>query len=261
MPKKEKQGFPFAMLRREAGNILERDANRLKLIQAIMISVTPLLLYLLFDSAFRLAILPRLDYFSDPVPYVAVKVAYRLFLYLFALFVAFPLLTGPLQMAQRMVLEEDVYLPEVFGAFSSAHAYRRAIRISLPVLVRIGLLVEVEALVYRGFESLAHGNPFVMLIAVPAYLGVALLWMLLCMRGFWQTYVNMTGDRGAVRMRPYAFWAGWSYWIGFFPWLVLSLLTVGICLLADVLPRMLVAYCYLGGNLNEAIRRKEIQHE
>ena len=58
-------------------------------------------------------------------------------------------------------------------------------------------------------------------------------------------------------MRPYARSVGLRYWLGYLPWLALSLLTFCILLLADVLPRMLISYFRLCRKLNEMTTNPE----
>ena len=96
-----------------------------------------------------------------------------------------------------------------------------------------------------------------LLLGIPLYVGVFLLWAWLSMRSFLLPYFALSLPDAAVRMRPYAVSVGARYWIGFFPWIVLSFLTVGILLLADTLPRMLIAYFRLCRKLNELTTQSE----
>jgi hypothetical protein len=151
---------------------------------------------------------------------------------------------------------EEVYLAEVFHPFSGAHAYGRALRASWSVFWRVFLLVAPESLLYKLLLAVLEGPfPLLCLPVELLMLGVIPLWVRFALGGFFSPYRALQGD--GERMRPYAVSVGWHFWIGFAPQILLSFFTVGVLLLADGLPRMLVSYFRVCRRLNENITQSE----
>ena len=259
MKRKRVQGINFPMLKQETGAILGRYANRLKLIEAILICTSTFLLYVMLDQVYQLVIVPLVDDAvandSFGVSFVA-QIVYLVFRNALTLFFTLPLCTGALHMASRMEAGEEVYLAEVFHPFSGARAYGRALRASWSVFWRVFLLVAVEYLLFVPF-ILALESPFPILCLPVALLmlGALFLWIRFALGGFFGPYRALQGN--GERMRPYAVSVGWHFWIGFAPQILLSFFTVGVLLLADTLPRMLVAYFRVCRKLNETITQSE----
>ena len=109
--------------------------------------------------------------------------------------------------------------------------------------VKAGAKLTIKSLVALGVVALA--------VALP-------LFWLLC-GGFLTPFFRLCRPPQAMRerMRPYARSVGLRYWLGYLPWLALSLLSFCILLLADVLPRMLVSYFRLCRKLNEMTTNPE----
>ena len=259
MKRKRVQGINFPMLKRESGEILSRYANRLKLIEAILICATTVLLYVMLDQVYQLVLVPFVDADGADGGYQAsyiAQIVYAVFRNALTLFFTLPLFTGALHMASRMEAGEEVFLNEIFHPFSSARAYGRALSASWSVFWRVFLLTAVEyllfALFFVAFESTF---PILCLPVVLLMLGALLIWIRFALGGFFCPYAVLVGN--GERMRPYAVSVGWHYWVGFAPQILLSLLTVGVLLLLDVLPRMLVSYFRVCRKLNENITQSE----
>lgn len=154
-------------------------------------------------------------------------------------------------MASMMEQGEEPAMSELFSAFSSRQSYQTALAVSYPILFRLALLWAVELWVFVFIRLMCHETVWVLLLGIPMYLAVFTLWFLLSVSGFLNPYLAYRTSDDAPRMRPYAASVGKHYWLGFFPWIALSLLTFGILLLADTLPRMLIAYFRLCNKLNE----------
>ena len=257
MRQKKINGVNIAMLRRESGEVLAQDANRLRLMEAIMICLTPLLLYITLLSTWQAAIIPMLEKWIEPSFLWLGDVAFWLILVSLTLFFTFPLLSGLLWLASRMEAGEETWLPDVFHAFSNGAAYRSALRISAALLWKVVLFSVVEVGIYSLFWVLGNGWIPFMILSIPVLIGAAFLLVFWFCGGFLRTYFVMCIQNSAGRMRPYARSAGFSYWMGFLPWLALSLLTFCILLLADVLPRMLIAYFRLCRKLDEMTVQSE----
>ena len=252
MKQKRVQGVDLPRLRQEAGEVLWRNANRLTLILAIMVAVSPLMFYLSVWSVFHFAVLPLF-----PQAELFGCVLMILVMLCLSQFLTLPLLTGLLHMASEMESGREVILSDVFYAFSEKRNYKVALRLSYAVLWRMVLLIAAEGCIYWLFFALSGGTLAVMLMGIPIYVGVFILWFRLAARSFLLPYFAMTLPEAAPRMRPYARSVGSYYWIGFFPWIVLSLLTFGILMLADTLPKMLIAYFRLCRKLNELTTQSE----
>ena len=256
MRQKRVEGMNFPQLRREAGEVLAQDANRLKLIEAAMICLTPMTLYLMLAAVWQLLTLPLAAH--GPAAVVLCRAGLWALLVLLTQFFTFPLLSGLLTMAAGMEAGECVALADLFAPFCSRCAYGRALRASFAVLWRLcALLLAVQAVLWL---LRLPGRPVLFwLLCVPAVLAVALpLFWLLC-GGFLTPFFRLCRPPQAMRerMRPYARSVGLRYWLGYLPWLALSLLSFCILLLADVLPRMLVSYFRLCRKLNEMTTNPE----
>ena len=252
MKQKRVRGVDMRQLRLEAGAVLSEHANRLTLMLAVMVAVSPLMLCLSATSLFRLAVVPL---FSE-MEWLGYGLMILLILTVLLLLV-FPLGTGLWRLASEMEAGREPDLADIFYAFSQKDAYRTALRVSYSALWRLSILVALEWGLYGLLFTASRGAVWMLLLGIPLYVGVFLLWAWLSMRSFLLPYFAMILPDAAVRMRPYARSVGAYYWIGFFPWIVLSLLTVGILLLADLLPRMLIAYFRLCRKLNELTTQSE----
>ena len=171
-----------------------------------------------------------------------------------------PLLHGLMYMAKKMEAGDEVTVTDVFHGFSSGEAYRQGI---VGTCFGLVMLLALAWLEYRAFlliDVLAWGNPVLSLLGIPLYIGIFLIWTFGMLHRFLSPYLILwEGEVGASlsQMKPYARSVGFHYWRGFFPWIALSLLTFGILLLADLLPRMMIAYFRLSRKLNELTTRSE----
>lgn len=257
MRQKRINGCNIALLRQEAGEVLARDANRLRLIEAILVCATSLLPYAVAAAAWQTAVLPMLARDADHVRLLWYGAALWGFFALLTLFFTLPLFTGLLWMAAEMDAGEEAFLPDVFHAFTGGRAYRAALRISFGTLWRLCLFAVLEGGIYHLFLWLGNGSVWVALCSIPVLIlaGAGLLYLFA--GGFLRTYLRLCAPAGGARMRPYARSVGISFWLGFLPWLVLSLMTLCILLLADVLPRMLISYFRLCRKLNDLTTQSE----
>lgn len=248
----------FLLLRLEAGEVLAQNANRLKLTEAIMIAVTPLLLYSVLISTYSIAVLPMLDPASAPLSASLWEVGFAVLLGLLTVLFSLPLSVGVLWMASDMEAGKECELRDVFRAFSSPAYYRRAVAISWSVFWRVLLLIGAESILASVFALLP--SLFLVWILQALLMTVTLLlWGVLMLPAFFKVYfITDSVDFGMrERMRASARTLGFRYWQGFLPWLLLSLLTFCILLLADVLPRMLIAYFRLSRRLNKTIQSED----
>ncbi len=262
MSEKRLSYMDFAVLRRVSGEVLSQNANRLRLTEAIMIAVTPLLLYSVLLSAYSVAVLPMLDPIKAPLQALLWEFGFGIFLGILTLLFSLPLSVGVLWMAADMEAGRESDLRDVFRAFSSLAYYRRAVAVSWAVLWRVLLLVVAESLIAALFALLPSGF-FVFLLQGLLMTVTLFLWGILMLPAFFSVYfiTDRVPREMQARMRPLARSLGFRYWLGFLPWLLLSILTFCILLLADVLPRMLIAYFRLSRRLNKTIQSEELNHE
>ena len=251
MKQKRLPGVNFHRLWRESGEALSQNSNRLTLMLAIMVALSPLPICRAL-LAVRSALL---TYLPEREPLIWGGVA--LMMLCLTLFFALPLAVGLLRMAGEMEQGSAAPLQDVFWAFADRQTYRVSLRISFSALWRILLLAGAEIALYRLVLFFSKGAVAILMLGIPLYLGAFIVWYLFAMRGFLHAFVALRTPSAPARMQPYARSVAVHYAMGFFPWIVLSLLTLGVLLLADVLPRMLIAYFRLCKELNEITTRSE----
>ena len=251
MKQKRLPGVDFSCLWRESGEVLSRGSNRLTMILAIMVAVTPLPLYQAMNAV-RSILVSRLPEWG-----MLFYGGFALLMMFFTLFFTFPLLFGLLRMASEMEQGREASLQDVLGSFSDGHSYLDAVRISAPLFGRLLILCVAEVVATRLVLSLVASRGVVLLLGALTVIGVFVLWFRFAARDFLRAYLTLKSPSCPERMQPYARSLAVHYGWGFLPWIVLSLLTFGILLLADVLPRMLIAYFRLCNKLNEITTRSE----
>ncbi|MBE6633656.1 MAG: hypothetical protein E7620_04845 [Ruminococcaceae bacterium] len=241
-------GFQKRLLLGESREILGQGANRITLILAIMVCVSPLLLFVSMSNVFEGILIPLHGAVAEACGWLL----RQLLIVLFAL----PLWVGALSMASRAESGEEIVLAEVFDGFSGGKRYRTSLAISWSVYWRVGILavgIRFLALVILGERGgLARG---ILLIIALALFGF--LWSALAFRGFFGVYACLRPSPSVRKMLPYARSLAWGYLLAYLPRLLLSLLTFGVLLLADTLPSMLVAYFRLCRKLNEKTTQSE----
>ena len=167
-------------------------------------------------------------------------------------------------MARRLEQGETVELPDVFYAFSGGRAYLGCLGVSWNVFSRLAVLILAEYWIYTALTPTAETSVGILILEILLLWGVVMLWTFWTMRGFLRPYEMLSAVPRDVRarIRPYAKRVGYCYWLGYLPWLALSLATVLILLLADLLPRMLISYFGLCRRLTEMTNQsEEIIHE
>lgn len=258
MPKQRVRAPSFRHAYTEAGDVLSKNGRRLVLIEAWMISLILLPLYVLTYMTLDLILcVPFLESPSWLLLYQGDL--YGMLAGAITLFLTVPLLLGIFLMASRAERGEDIALFELFAPFSTRAAYRRCLGLSFGFCWRVGLLVWTVSLTYRITEALFSGS-------VPA--GVICALLILCeitvglsllLRSFFVLFAATQKPMCACsdpraegfRMGRTCYAGGTVFTICMVPRLLLGLLTVGILLLADTLPRMCVAYFRYCRYINE----------
>lgn len=253
----------FKMLWRESGEILSQNANRLRLIEAIMICVTPVLFYNVLINIYQGILLPTVVNASEPLIAFFWDVGFYAVIALFTLLFSLPLSTGLVWMAQDMEAGRESSLADVFRAFSSAKSYWRSLCLSWTLFWRLALLILAESLTFTAFDLFVTFSGSKLLCAGIMF-AEALLWLGLSCFGFFRTYElakQLQNTPQRREMRRYTCSFSLFYWLHFLPWMLLSLASFCILLLADILPRMILAYFRLCRKLSEKIQSEEQNDE
>ncbi len=248
----------FSLVHREAGQILSRRGNRLLLIEAWMVLLVMLPLYSLVGSV--IWAIPQ-EWIGNESAALVRWAFYGCFLLAFSLFATLPLFVGLLGMAERMERDEETVLADLFLPFSSRRRYVRALRISFGILWR-GILAILPAIVtVTVVTRFANGNTLAALICAALVLAEIALGVVLWLRHFFAPYADISNMDGipprhpqdASALRQTAWREGARFWFGYLPHIVLGVLTVGIYLFAETLPRMCVAYFRRCRYINESL--------
>lgn len=247
----------------DARGILAQRGNRLLLIEAILLTMlnVPLHIVLYNTTAFITAFV---GFTTDSAVWSGGMLAiYAVLAVAVACLITLPSVIGLFDFARRLACGESLTLSELFAPFFSSQRYGRALKIAWRVFWRAGLTVLIICLTV-WLLPLIFGERFpaalVVLIAVIQGIVGALLWA----RRFGGMAFDMLAEHsrtvGRMPSRDlprHAFRAAFGFFFGFLPWMLLGLVTFGVLLLWDVLPRMLIAYFRYLGQINEMIIRSE----
>ena len=227
-------------VRAQAGAILAEEGNRLLLIEALILCLPLVMLHLFLDAVFYVlsAILPQIP--SPIFEWVGFGVSVLLLLC-----VTRPALLGVFGIAARLERGKRVVLTDLFLPFSSRAGYARALAASVrltPVFVLVDLLLQGSA--YLSASLLPAGLPAtaanVTLSALALLLGLVLL-----LRRFdlpARAYAEESGTSAGGVRRMCRTRDAFAFLWGYLPRILLGILTLGVLLLIDVIPQMLLAY-------------------
>jgi len=231
-------------VRAEASEILAMNANRLKLIEALCLCLLLIPLYHAVETLFAAFVI---GFVMIPSPvWMWIEKATVFFI---TLTVTLPLMLGVLGMAERMERGEESDLFDLFDPFSSWLRYAKSVWLSWKVM---WLPTTVYFLIWGGsalFDALIVNEHDLLMSKLYLWIGVILLGMLLIMRRFGTLAVNirrescphalerLKGFSGGKKRRCFDKFLGRYLWRIF-----LGCLSVGIYLLMDVIPHMLIAY-------------------
>lgn len=216
------------------GEILSRDGNRLLLIEGQAI------LLLLFSACFTLSYTFSflMTALIDEVwVRVTVDRVCGLLISAFVIFAALPLFYGLFFMARKMTLGESCTLADMFVAFGDRKAYARAVW-GMRFLFVIGVLVFTAASILAAVIS-ATGGTALWNAALPM---ISLLITLLLNAPFYTCIYESLSEVKHLPTFADSFRRAIRFFVAFLPWILLGLLTVGVLLIADTVPRMLLAY-------------------
>lgn len=249
--------------RRETSALLANGGNRLLLIEAslvVLVSFFFLTFLAMLTDAF---LLPEADETGAVIGVAAVL----LLGVLWNLFLILPLLLGLLSAAQRMERDENAQLPDVFRFFGSGREYRIALNLSFGVTWRLVLTAGIVSATFFAVVWHFPGNLAANLCCVVLILAELAAAFLLCTRPFMTLYFVFLGEpvrtarRHARMCAKKNRMAGARYFLDYLPWILLSVLTLGVLFFADVLPRMAISYFRFCRNTHTVlIESKEIEN-
>lgn len=220
---------------RETTDVLSQNGNRIRLMLAILIAAASWLAELLFFQIF-LGVWALLEGAGG----AAVSLAIALYAALavgFLIFLIQPLTSGLFYLAGRMEAEEETVLSDLFYAFTGAEAYRSMLACGLYTGVPLAVLIAAPYGVTAALSGWAGANAGRWVLAALLAVGADFLLFFL----FLGWFAKPCGTVRTAGRKPMRRAGGW-YFGKFLPHLLLSVLSLLIYLLADILPRMLIFY-------------------
>lgn len=248
---------------RRASEILASSGARLILIEAIVILIIAAASHMVIIEATELMTGMAASAGRDELRAIMYP-ASALLLSLLCIFVDLPLIIGFLRIADELVQTGETRLSTLFSSFGSARLYRRSLRLAWGFFawaVVLGALVTVTCAV--GIELFSK-NLLAGLLCGIAVVGEIALLLIPMMRAFPTLALasDPTRPMRAVKadlrqMRTRMPISGWRFFLSWLPQILLGLLTFGILLIWDTLPRMAISYFLHLQGMNEMIIRSE----
>lgn len=253
---------------KRASEILETSGCRLVLIEAIVLLIVAAALHMVvIETAVTIA-----DIGMAMGRQAMEEIVYPsmiLLLLLLGLLVDLPLFIGFLRLAAEIEATGEGRLTTLFSSFSGARIYRRSLRLAWGYFAWVVLLV-VVAILSCAVVAVSLSEQPLLTVAVGGVLVVAelALFLIPMMRAFPTLAIaldlrfSMRATRQRMRlMRERMPVSGWRFFLSWLPRILLGILTFGILLIWDTLPRMAVSYFVQVRRMNEMIIRSEENKE
>ncbi len=233
--------------RQRAGELLSQNGYRLLLIEALAVCLLFVSMYVLLDYAHK-ALLLLFETWNWAATLTVTL--FSLSLLTVTLFLVFPTLTGLCRMAERIHHDEKPVLADLFYFFATRERYALSLAISVRVLWRLTLVLtaaRVTAVLCTSFLMPEFWCLLLCAVLVSLELLGGIVWVLgefpllyLCLR--YGDDIEGEGERASQILYQSPAQYAMRFLIGFLPQILLGLLTCGILLIADTIPRMLIAY-------------------
>ena len=226
----------------EADAILATGANRLVLIEAILVLCLFAALFTSLASALSIGVSALLGE-TDTSATLLGDLISLLFVALVVFFAA-PVVLGVFRLGARMQAGEEPMLGDMFYFLSSRQRYLLALRTSW--LGSLKLLVAIAAIDAIGMiwtelvpDTLLFDILSVFVIAIVIFL--YLIWLLFPYSKlyFWLQKDEAPKERDVYLRSPRG---GLRFLWFFLPWLLLGCISIGLLLVLDVFPRMMLTY-------------------
>lgn len=244
---------------------ISEQGRRLALILSLLVLLLSAMLYVFFYRALSVLFLVL------PLPPTLARVLliaiYAAVCILLTLLLLLPLFVGWMRQALEVARDGDAEPLSLFFAFSDGARYRAAVRWSAGFLIRLLLAVAVIAGTYLLSKRLFYGNLAAALLAALVILLELAAALLLLLQRFGALYFAAFDPRMPLRKaRESVKWlskadrrASLRYFAYYLPRILLGIATLGIYLLADVLPMMATAYfCDLDARVR-ALQQKDVE--
>ena len=220
--------------RREADSILATGANRLLLIEAILIVCVFVVLFTSLQSATAFLLMATVP--NDTVASLLFWAASLVFLVLGILFAA-PVILGLFRLVEQMQAGEDPVLLDLFYFLSSRERYRQSLHITRTASRKIATAVIVGSGIDFAWSILVpdaflFNTLYGMLMTIIIIL--CTVWLLFPYGKLYSLLKNQN--------KPLCQCGGIRFVFFFFPWILLGFISVGLLLVLDVIPRMLLTY-------------------
>lgn len=228
---------------KRSGERLAQNGNRLLLIEALLVCLLFVPLYMLLSTALS-AILILIDPTTSlPYPIMAI---FGVLFFAIALFLVLPTLLGFCAIAERVAHDRKTVLADLFCFFASRDRYFAALSLSARFLWKLTLCITAVRLTVMTavlFLPDTVWSTLLCALLIAAEILAGIVWEL---SGFPLLYLLLCREEeewaeGAILFCAPALCA-LRFFGGFLPQLLLGLLTCGVLLVADTLPRMAVAY-------------------
>ncbi|MBQ9805207.1 MAG: hypothetical protein IJW49_01685 [Clostridia bacterium] len=229
-------------LRTEASELLSMNGNRLKLIEALILC---LLLVPLYCSVYNLIAFAATEFVMVPsLVWTWIRNGTSFFI---TLLLTLPLILGVFGMAARMQRGEDTVLIDLFAPFTSWSRYMSAVWLSwkilwipsLAALLMWGSVGLFDALLISDAQSATMLGWFTASV-------FGILGLFFMMRRFTAIAAAINGQPSVSPTKPLSGWKRYKhcdrFWRMYLVRILLGILSMGVLLLLDVIPEMLIAY-------------------
>ena len=212
--------------RREADAILASGANRLLLIESILVVCVFVALFVSLQSGATLLLtLLTENAWIASLLFCAASLTYLLLV----IFFAAPVVLGLFRLAEQLQAKKAPVLMDLFYYLSSSERYLYGLHITRPTSIKLLLVIlTVNAIHFLCPIAWLSG----ILKAVVTLL--AIIWVLL-------PYSKLN-DLLKGKDKPHRIGGGIRLVWFFTPWLLLGFVSIGLLLVLDVFPRMLLTY-------------------
>lgn len=248
MKKSKTHSYDVSEAYREAKWAISGNGNRMTLISALgILMLCGMLYYCLYAALSAVAAVLMVE---ESLKQILLTAVYLPLVLLLTLFLTLPLLQGFLLLARDMVRGEETELFGILRPFSQGRLYRRCLGLAFGAVWRLGLLILCMVGTYRVTLYYFKGSLLAGLVCAMVILAELFVGLILCTRTYAALYFAAEDGRmplRAVRRRARELQRAVSqsalrYYAYFLPRILLGLATLGIYLLADVLPMMALTY-------------------
>ena len=252
----------------QARSLLSQNGNRLTLMLGLLLWLPSLLFYRIFYVG--VAVLSGVLYLDTDIWGLLFFLGYFVIALAYTLLVVFPLLLGVLRLARSMARDEVVSFASLFEAFSNRRTYWRSFFLGdqvigqalAPMLVGVILCAIPDSNLEDGWiKTLICAAIVLICLGVSVFTWCRGFWLL----GFSQTLSTLSirkVKQEVKRARRHTKGLPLRYFFFFLPRILLGIVTLGIYLLAEALPLIMLTYfCECEKTQNLMKHLEEIDHE